>query len=257
VRHGIFLPIFDALSEPRLLADLAAEAEAAGWDGVFLWDHVYYRDPVQAVGDAWVSLAAMAMTTERVTLGPMVTPLARRRPQVLSRQVAAIDRLSQGRMVLGVGLGLDMSGNELSRFGEETDDRRRASMYDEALDVVRALLSGQPVDHHGEHYTARGTFLPAAPVPIWAGARWPNRRPLRRAATLDGVFLIETAPANLPKALEVIAETRSLDGYEVVVGGGDPREWERAGATWWLASFTPFGTDVDVVRRTIGAGPRR
>lgn len=137
-RHGIFLPIFDELADPRLLGELGAAAEARGWDGMFLWDHVTYRAPVRAVTDPWIALACVAMQTSTIALGPMVTPLARRRPQVLARQVAALDRLSGGRFVLGVGLGLDASGRELSSFGEELDDRRRAEMLDEALALVGA-----------------------------------------------------------------------------------------------------------------------
>src|SRR5205823_5698657 len=119
MRFGVTLPPFDALADPRRLADLAVAAEAAGWDGCFVWDHVYYRPPVRAVSDPWTALAAIAMQTSRVTIGPMVTPLARRRPHVVARQVVALDALSNGRFVLGVGLGLDRSGGELVRFGEE------------------------------------------------------------------------------------------------------------------------------------------
>lgn len=103
MRFGLTLPIFDELANPRLLADLAAEAESTGWDGVFVWDHIYYREPIKASTDPWIALAAMAMSTSAVALGPMVTPLARRRPHVVARQVAALDHLSHGRMILGTG----------------------------------------------------------------------------------------------------------------------------------------------------------
>jgi hypothetical protein len=126
MEYALFLPIFDELADARGVAQLAAEAEQAGWDGVFVWDHVAYRAPVQAVADPWVVLAAVAMTTERVRIGPMVTPLARRRPVKLAREVATLDRLSGGRLVLGVGLGGDGS-RELSATGEQTDDRVRAA----------------------------------------------------------------------------------------------------------------------------------
>ncbi len=114
MRHGLFVAPFDGLSDPRVVARLAAECEAAGWDGIFVWDHVLYRPPVQAVADPWVVLAAAATATERVLIGPMVTPVARRRPHVLARQATSLDQLSGGRLVLGVGLGLDASGRELS-----------------------------------------------------------------------------------------------------------------------------------------------
>ena len=161
MRYGLTLPIFDNLADPRLLAELAAEAESHGWDGVFVWDHVYYREPVRAVTDPWTALAAMAVATSKITIGPMVTPLARRRPQVLARQIVALDHLTDGRFVLGAGLGLDSSGGEFVRFGEEADVGRRAEAYDESLDILRAFLSGEQVDHRGTHVTAEGvTFLP-------------------------------------------------------------------------------------------------
>jgi alkanesulfonate monooxygenase SsuD/methylene tetrahydromethanopterin reductase-like flavin-dependent oxidoreductase (luciferase family) len=264
VRSGLTLPIFDGLADPLVLADLAVAAEAAGWDGVFVWDHVVYRAPVRAATDPWIATAAMAMRTERIQLGSMVTPLARRRPHIVARQAVALDHLSGGRVVLGVGLGLDRSGGELSRFGEELDDRRRAAMLDEALAVLGALLSGEPVDHRGEHYTAAGVqFLPTpvrGRLPIWVAARWPHRRPMRRAARHDGLFVIDVQPADLPAAIAEVERARpgGLDGYEVVVEAppaSDPRPWEDAGATWWLASPSPFGLDVDAVRAVVEAGP--
>jgi alkanesulfonate monooxygenase SsuD/methylene tetrahydromethanopterin reductase-like flavin-dependent oxidoreductase (luciferase family) len=256
-KHALFLPIFDALADPRLLGDLAAEAEAAGWYGVFVWDHLQYRPPIRAATDPWTAMACIAMQTTRVRLGPMVTPLARRRPQVLARQVAALDQLSGGRFVLGVGLGLDASGAELSSFGEELDDRRRAAMLDEALTVVRGLLSGERVDHDGPTYAARGvTFLPAAPVPVWVAARWPNRRPLLRAAAHDGLFVIDVAaPADLRAALDVIeAERGTLDAYDVAVflrEGESADAWSAAGATWLLTDIDPFTVTIEQVRARI------
>lgn len=252
-RRGLFLPIFDELADPSLLADLAAEAEAVGWDGVFVWDHVTYRAPVEGATDPWIALAAIATRTERVLIGPMVTPLARRRPQIVARQLVAVDHLSHGRAVLGVGLGLDTSGGELSSFGEELDDRTRAAMLDEGLDVLVALLSGEPVDHQGEHYRATGVrFLPApvhGRVPIWVAARWPNRRPLRRAARHDGVFLIDvTSPADVAAAREVVGPER-----EIVVeqSGFNVDALADAGATWVLTGFDPFTVTPAEVRRAI------
>jgi alkanesulfonate monooxygenase SsuD/methylene tetrahydromethanopterin reductase-like flavin-dependent oxidoreductase (luciferase family) len=211
-------------------------------------------------------MAAMATRTERILLGPMVTPLARRRPQVVARQLVALDHLSNGRMVLGVGLGLDSSGEEFAGFGEETDPRRRAQLLDEALDLLESLLAGEDVDHHGEHFTASGgRFLPTpvqSRLPIWVAARWPNQRPLRRAAAYDGAFIIEITPSDLPAALEVITAERSdgLRDYDVVVQdviGADPQPWADAGATWLLTTFDPFTVDADVVRTAITQGPSR
>ena len=173
--------------------------------------------------DPWIALAAMASATERVQLGPMVTPLARRRPWIVARQAVALDHLSGGRFVLGLGLGLDSSGGELSRFGEEVDDRRRAGMLDEGLAVLTGLLAGERVEHRGEHYSVEDvTFLPAPArpggMPIWLAARWPNRRPVARALRHDGVFLIDTDdPADLAG---IVADARALDRpFDVVVTG--------------------------------------
>lgn len=261
MRRGLFLPIFDELGDPATLARLAARAERRAWDGVFVWDHLLYRPPAVTATDPWIALAAMAVATERIELGPMVTPLARRRPWVVARQAVAIDHLSGGRFVLGLGLGLDSSGGELSRFGEETDDRRRATMLDEGLEVLTGLLSGEPVWHAGEHYRAEAQFLPrpARPggMPIWLAARWPNRRPVARALRHDGVFLIDTDdPASLSG---IVTQARAIGRpFDIVVEGspGDAVDgWESAGATWWFAAFDPFVVTVAEVEAAIDAGP--
>jgi alkanesulfonate monooxygenase SsuD/methylene tetrahydromethanopterin reductase-like flavin-dependent oxidoreductase (luciferase family) len=262
VRRALFVPIFDELADPRVLAHLATAAEHAGWDGFFVWDHVVYREPVASATDPWIALAAIAAATTRIQLGPMVTPLARRRPWIVARQAVALDQLSDGRFVLGLGLGLDASGRELSRFGEELDDRRRAAMLDEGLEVLTGLLAGDPVDHRGEHYVVDAPpFLPgpvrAGGLPIWLAARWPNRRPVARALRHDGVFLIDTDdPASLAGIVEQAA---ALDRpFDIVVEGapgGDVSGWEAAGATWWLAEFDPFTATPATVLAAIEAGP--
>ena len=262
MRLGVFLPNFGELADPRVTTRLAVEAEAAGWDGVFLWDHVQYRPPVTDVGDPWI-----AMATERVMLGALVTPLDRRRPQVLARQCVTLDQLSNGRLVFGVGLGLDASGAELSSFGEELDAARRAAMLDESLELITDLWTGEPVDHHGEHYLAAGVrFLPRPEqrprIPVWVAARYPNRAPVRRAARWDGMFPIDmTEPEQLHELLDVLRAERGekgLDGYDVVVQGltgEDPAPWAAAGATWWMARFDPFTITEALARATIDAIP--
>jgi alkanesulfonate monooxygenase SsuD/methylene tetrahydromethanopterin reductase-like flavin-dependent oxidoreductase (luciferase family) len=266
MRYGLTVPIFDRLADPSLLADLAAEAEQAGWDAVFVWDHLRYRAPVQSATDPWIAMAAMASRTERVLLGPMVTPLARRRPQIVARQLVALDQLSRGRVVFGVGLGLDSSGEEFTPFGEEPDPRVRAEILDEGLEVLTALLSGNEVNHRGPHLTAAGVQFRPIPVrghlPIWVAARWPNPRPLQRAARFDGVFVIDVTPPDLPKVVSSIAAARAagVERFDVVVNdevGADAEQWARAGATWLLTRFDQFTVDADVVRRAIAAGPPR
>ena len=213
MRSGLFLPLFDRLADPALVARLAGEAEDVGWHGVFVWDHVRWREPVVEVADPWITLAAIATATAGVRLGPMVTPLARRRPVKVARETATLDRLSGGRLTLGVGLGSDEFGSEYSMTGEEVDDKRRARMLDESLEILAAAWSGEPVHHQGEHYTVDGMrFLPRPVqrpgVPVWVAGFYGKPRPLRRAARHQGFF-----PVNLehPEQLaEIVAQLTVL-----------------------------------------------
>ncbi|WP_219503657.1 LLM class flavin-dependent oxidoreductase [Nonomuraea ceibae] len=259
MRWGLYLPPFGELADPRVLAELGAQAEAAGFDGVFLWDHVVRPErPGLEVGDAWIGLAAIAAATRRVIIGTRITPLSRRRPQVVARQGVALDQLSGGRFVLGAGLGSDRSG-ELSRLGEETDPRVRAAMLDEGLEVIRRCWSGEPVSYEGRHYKVDGlTFRPAPRprVPIWVAAQSVRRGPLRRAARFDGLCP-ETGPDGLVEMLGVVREHRqSLEGFEVAVSappGADPDPYRRAGATWWLVQ-APAVSTADEVAAIIETG---
>ncbi len=226
LRSALWLPLFDDLADPRVVAGLAAEAEEAGWDGCFVWDHLNWRAPVRLVADPWITLAAIASATERIRIGTMVTPLARRRPAKVARETATLDQLSGGRLVLGVGLGSDTFGAEWSKTGEELDDRRRAQKLDESLEILAAAWSGEPVQHHGEHYTVDDlTFLPRpvqrAGVPVWAAGFPGNIRPIRRAARLDGFFPVNLEhPDQLAEAVATLTELRGgdLDTYDIAVG---------------------------------------
>jgi alkanesulfonate monooxygenase SsuD/methylene tetrahydromethanopterin reductase-like flavin-dependent oxidoreductase (luciferase family) len=262
MKSALFLPIFDALSDPAVVVELAVEAEAAGWDGVFVWDHIAYRAPVQAIADPWVTLSAVAAATSRIRIGPMVTPLPRRRPVVVARQVTTLDQLSGGRVVLGLGTGGDGAG-ELTATGEQLDDRIRGDMLDEGISVLRAAWTGDVVRHRGEHYVLDGVAFQPTPVqpsgpPIWIAARYGNRRPLRRAAQHDGVFPIEIEQAD--QLAEVIAKVTELRGgdmssYDVAIGGRDPGPFAAVGATWWCASFSPYDVTLDEVRGVLRDGP--
>jgi alkanesulfonate monooxygenase SsuD/methylene tetrahydromethanopterin reductase-like flavin-dependent oxidoreductase (luciferase family) len=242
-KRAVYVAPFDELSDPRLLADLAASAEAEGWDGFFLWDHVNYRPPVRAVADPWVALSACATVTERIRLGPMVTPLSRRRVQKLARETATLDRLSDGRLVLGVGLGSDRNG-ELEPFGEVVDPRERARLLDDGLERLVSLWGGE--------------FRPAPVqqprIPVWVAGRWPNRAPVRRAARWDGFFPIELPePAALARIASEAGGLRTPDQgpFDLVVEiapGAAASPWEEAGATWVLTSF-----DSQPVRREVEA----
>lgn len=254
MRRALFLPPFDDLADVRVLAGLAAEAESEGWDGLFLWDHVLRPDPPRPVADPWIALTAAAMRTETMRLGTMVTPLARRRPQKLAREVATLDHLSGGRVTLGLGLGVD-TGRELSAFAEPViSPAERGDLLDEGLPLLRAMLRGERVDHHGRYFTADGvTLLPPAlqrPVPIWMAVRTMNRRPARRAAGVDGIFPIELSPDQVGELLGVITEERgNLGRFDVVAlasGGHSAEEWASVGATWWFHDMEPGATAFEV-----------
>jgi alkanesulfonate monooxygenase SsuD/methylene tetrahydromethanopterin reductase-like flavin-dependent oxidoreductase (luciferase family) len=251
VRRGLHIPLFDELADPALVARLAAEAEEAGWDGVFVWDHVRWREPVVEVADPQISLAAIATATERVRIGPMVTPLARRRPVKVARETATLDRLSGGRLTFGVGLGSDAFGDEYTITGEEPDGRRRAQMLDEALEILHAAWSGELVRHRGEHYTVDAMrFLPRPvqdPPPIWVAGLYGKPRPLRRAARHQGFF-----PVNLehPDQLAEIAAALPRD-HDLVASlrpAVDPAPYVEAGATWWVVEIPSESATADTVR---------
>ena len=219
MRHAVNLPPFGPYADPAVVVDLAVAAEEGGWDGIFLWDHIVRtHEPHRlAAADPWILLAAIAAATERIRLGPMVTPLARRRPQKVARETVTLDHLSGGRLTFGVGLGVNTDG-ELRRFGETVDDKARAAEYDEALQLLLALWSGDEVDHHGPHFTAECVRFVPRPIqqpriPVWGAARGGAVRPVRRAARLDGLFPVTTDLDQLAAMLE--ASERPF----VLVGG--------------------------------------
>src|SRR5215208_1415276 len=270
MRLGLYIPPFDELADPALVARLAAEAEEAGWNGVFLWDHVRWREPVRGVADPQITLSAIATATERIRLGPMVTPLARRRPAKVARETATLDRLSEGRLTLGVGLGSDRFGREYSITGEELDDRTRARMLDEALEILQAAWSGTLVRHRGEHYTVDAMrFLPRPVqrpgVPIWVAGFYGKSRPLRRAARYQGFFPVNLEdPDQLAEIAAALATLRRQAGrnpaetYDIVASlppGTDPAPYGAAGATWWVLEFPAEGTTADRVRGVLRDGP--
>ncbi len=264
MRRGLTVAPFETLASPRALAELAAAAEAAGWDGFFVWDHLLFTG-VTDIADPWTCLSAIAMRTSRIAIGPMVIPLPRRRPHVVARQAVTLDHLCDGRLILGLGLGDDGGAGELSCFGEELDPRRRGAMLSEGLEVLTGLLSGQTVDHAGEHYRASGArFQPTANrpggIPIWLAARWPNRVPVRRAAGYDGLFTIRfDEPANLAIVREWVAAAReSGRPFDFVVDappGTDPEPWAQAGADWLLTELRPGLLDLAGARELVAAGP--
>jgi alkanesulfonate monooxygenase SsuD/methylene tetrahydromethanopterin reductase-like flavin-dependent oxidoreductase (luciferase family) len=263
LRHALYLPPFEELADPRVMVDLAVAAEASGWDGLFLWDHVL-RPPEEAtrVADVWIQLAAVAMATSTIRLGPMVTPVVRRRPQKLAREAVTLDHLCRGRLTVGLGLGDDASGG-LSRCGEVGDARERGDVLDEGADLLVRLWSGEEVRHRGPHFTADGvTFLPrpvqSPSIPLWLAARGDAVRPVRRAARYDGLFPIDIDADGLARMVDVVvAERGSLDHFDIAVlahPGVDLPALEARGATWAMWSFLPGEPAADVAQ-FIDAGP--
>jgi len=271
VRHGVTLPPFAEWSDPRVVMQMAADAEAAGWDGFFLWDHVTW-DPnwggTPPIADPYLCLAAAATVTSSVVLGPMVTPLARRRPQIVAREIVTLDHLSRGRAVLGVGLGADF---DYAAYGEPVS--RRGARLDESLTVLAGLLGGEAVDFEGTYLHVHSPPSLPPPVhgslPIWVGGWWPNPAPFARAARFDGVVpgkVVQERGETLTfEDLHAIrAAVGRDDGFDYVVSGrtGSPSDtdavqrWETAGATWWLENLYPWG-GVDAMRSRLGAGPPR
>ena len=275
MRFAFDLPNFGPFADVRLLADLASEAEQAGWDGFFIWDHVaptFVPGMHPPVADPWVALTAIAMATEHIRIGPMVTPVARRRPQKLARETVTLDRLSQGRLILGVGLGFPPEA-EFTAFGDEADDRVRAERLDEGLDVLAGLWSGEPFSYSGRHHrVSETTFLPTPVqtprIPVWVAAMWPHQAPVRRAARWDGVFPISASfgeggwltPNDVADLGDVVGRHRTESGtFDVVVGApphGDReqeaemiRGFARAGATWWVDSADTPEEAAERIRR--------
>ena len=277
MHYGLNLP--NGGVDPQTLVEFAALAEKAGWDGVFLEDYIIWQGHQDIPSyDPWVILAAMALRTERVRLGTMVTPLARRRPWKVARETVTLDHLSKGRMILGVGLGDTISSDvSFTHFGEMTDPRRRAKMLDEALDVLVGLWSGEPFSYSGEYYHVNEVALLPRPlqsprIPIWVGGGYPLKGPMRRAARWDGTCLYKNVvhymqPDDVRALKAFIEDRRPTSGpFDIVVGGSPRRDdWEEerayirslaeAGMTWWVEYVPP--DDLEVMRACIERGPLR
>lgn len=273
MRIGISIPNFGDFGDPATMVDLAVTAERVGFDGFFLWDHILIDEGVD-VADPWVVLGAMAQATERILLGPMVTPIPRRRPWVLARQATSVDHLSGGRLILGVGLGAP-APEEFGTFGEPESDQIRAELLDEGLDVLAGMWSGEPFSYAGTHFQVKETVFGPRParsqgIPIWVAGMWPNRPPFRRAARYDGVAPIraDMAPMRPEELAEVVAyverhrvEHGAADGpFDVAIGAApDPdviAALGKAGATWAMIG-PDLGADATDVKALIEAGVPR
>jgi alkanesulfonate monooxygenase SsuD/methylene tetrahydromethanopterin reductase-like flavin-dependent oxidoreductase (luciferase family) len=261
VRFGVNAP---NTASPRELIDLAATTEAAGWDGFFLWDHLHLvRDLHLPIVDPWVTLGAAAIATARVRLGTLITPLARRRPQKLAKELTTLDHLSGGRAVLGVGLG-EPRDADFEVFGDPGDPKVRGEILDESLAVLDGLMTGEPFTYAGEHRVADADFRPP-PVqqprpPIWVGAVWPNRRPLARAARYEGVVPLDVgaqgcSPDLLKRVLDIIQPDPGFEVVATIFPGQKVSEYEAAGATWIITSRWPEPGWLADLRTEVAAGP--
>lgn len=275
MNYGFIIPKGD----PRTVAELAREVEEAGWDGAFYWDGIYVGE--METYDPWVVMAAMAMRTERVRLGAILTPPARRRPWKVARETMTLDHLSDGRLVLAVGLGaLDDGG--FTKVGEPTDRKIRARLLDESLEIMTGLWSGEPFSYEGEHYRLEEmTFLPPPlqrpRIPIWVVGAWPSQKSMRRALGYDGLLAATVGgtpegPSGVTpeviRAMKAYVEENRPEAtpfdivWEGQTPGDDPeraaqvvRPFADAGITWWMESMWSPPNEPDDLRARIRQGP--
>ncbi len=281
MKYGLSFPNGGTCGDARTLGELAHQAEESGWDGVFLEDYIVWQShPGVPTYDPWIGLAAMAMQTSRIRLGTMVTALPRRRPWKVARETATLDHLSNGRLILGVGLGDTPFDISFSGFGEQADKIKRAKMLDESLDILAGLWSGQPFSHHGECYQIdEVAFLPrpvqTPRIPIWIGGVYPNKGPMRRAARWDGACLYKSSnddftPSEVRDLKGFVEQQRQAqaNGYDIALGGRlRSDDWEqdralinslaKAGMTWWIEYLPPQVGGPEEIRKCITRGPLR
>ncbi len=273
MKFGLDLPNMGVCADPRVLAQMAQAAEAAGWDGVFLWDSVYVKmeDPRNdPTCDPWIGLAAMAASTQRVRLGPMIEPIPRSKPWMLARTTVSMDYLSGGRLVLPVGLGYTGDGG-FEKVGEELDRKVRARRLDEGLAILDGLWSGKPFQYEGEQFKVGEMAYQPMPmqqprIPVWVVGAWPRMKSMRRTIRWDGVIPFKMSPDGKSMAEDGNAfasgmkaeDVRDLCGFvnqerqaktpfDVVLEGDLPESraeaaeriapYAEAGATWWLDSM--------------------
>lgn len=279
MRYGFVIPsgtVFDVIA-------LAQEAESAGWDGVFIPDCIYIDvelDPTAPSYDPWVVLAAIACHTSRIRLGTMITPLSRRRPWKVARETTTLDHLSQGRLILPVGLGaLDDAG--FGRVGEATDRKTRAELLDESLDILAHAWSGKTFSYTGKHFSVHDlTFLPtpvqSPHIPVWAVAAWPRPKSMRRALRWDGILPVKSgddgsqermSPGDIRDLRAYIAQHRTATTpFDIVVEGATPgadpdatraivQPYAEVGVTWWMEALWSKPNDPAIVRERIRQGP--
>lgn len=266
--------------DPNATSELTQEAEAAGWDGVFIADAMDIgmpNSPPFPWFDPWIVLAAMAMRTERIRIGTMITPVPRRRPWKLARETVTLDHLSKGRLIFGAGLGAAEHDGGFYKVGEAMDLKVRAQRLDEGLAILAGLWSGKPFSFRGEHYDVKEMTMLPTPVqspriPVWVPGVWTKTKSLQRALRWDGIIpqkyksMERLTPAEVRELKHFVDEHRSSsEPFDIVVGGTTPggnrkraaatvSAFEEAGATWWLESAM---TSWDKLRKRIKQGPPR
>lgn len=275
MRYGFVIPNGDV----QTVAALAREIEDAGWDGAFYWDGIYV-DAATPIYDPWIAMAAMALATERVRIGAMLSPLSRRRPWKVARESVTLDHLSGGRLTMPVGLG---AVDAFGPFNEVRDRKERAELLDESLAILTGLWSGQPFSFQGKHYQfPEVTFLPApvqaGGIPLWVVGAWGSERSMARVLRHDGIIPNKLTPdrthaAITPDDIRAIREyaaahRTAATPFEIIAEGttpiGDPAAaaaqvmpFAEAGATWWIESpWTPPNGPAEL-RARIRQGPPR
>lgn len=273
MKYGFVL----SYGEPHQILEMAKAAEAAGWDGVFTWDGVSMG--ASSTYDPWAMMAALATVTESVTIGAMILPLARRRPWVVAKQAVTVDRLSNGRLVIPVALGVT-DDRAFSGVNTDSPNRKdRAERLDECLEIIRLSESGDEFSYDGKHYQIDRMQLQPTPVqghiPVWAVGAWPREKSMARPLKHDGMIVVDMSPGHDPfeqLSPEVVAETtawirdhrENVEAFDIVTEGktesatdtdyvGRLRE---AGATWFIESRWDTETDTpESLMKRIQAGP--
>lgn len=274
MKYGLDVSISGAYAQAELLADLAALAEESGWDGFFVQDCVLAARGEPLV-DPWVALGAIARATSRVRIGALMTPLAAYRPWQVARQCASLDHLSAGRLIFGAGLGSLLE--DFAAVGEDPTPSVRAEKLDEGLALLRLFWRGEPFSFTGKRFQVREAQLLPTPIqrpsiPIWIAGYWPHRKPLRRAAAFDGLYIgslkADGEPLTPADLREVVAYARAqrpdnAAPFDVVFAGESEgasaadlvRPYAEAGATWWLEGVWVERGTPEQLRARIRQGP--
>lgn len=277
MKFAINLPNFGYGFTPQELIEIAVEAEQAGWEGFFLWDHMAFMEGRDiSVLDPWICLAGVALKTKKIKIGTLITPIPRRRPWKLARETASLDHLSNGRLILGVGIGAP--DYDFTTFGEDFDAKTRAKKLDEGLDIITGLWAGEEFSYEGDYYQVKNVkFLPTpvnGQIPIWVAGMWPHKKPFIRGSRFNGVCPIsanwpqELTPNDVSDIKDFIFKNRDNSGmFDIIVWGnssGNPSEgvalirpFEEAGATWWCENINArrFSNSKEKMMERIRQGP--